>query len=391
MQEVYIYGAKRSPIGSLGGTLSSIPATTLASLVSKEALKESGFNGNLVDTCIVGNVISAGLKQAPARQVALHANLPKSVACMLVNEACGSGLRSVMLGANSITLGRSRAALVGGMESMSLAPHLLMGSRNGFKMGDTKLEDSLFKDGLVDAYQDVFMGNFAEGCAKNHQLSRAEQDAFAKQSYIKALKAIEDNAFEAEMVPISVKTKKGEVLVSVDEEPGRADFEKALKLKPAFEKEGTITAFNASKISDGASMLILASKELEKDTSSKPLAKIIDYNSFSHDPHLFPVAPAPAIKNLLERNHKKPSDIDLYEISEAFAVVGILTQRELGLKDEQVNVHGGAIALGHPIGASGARLLTTLVHALHRHDKHLGVACLCIGGGEAVAMLIQRV
>ncbi|WP_233710945.1 thiolase family protein [Helicobacter salomonis] len=390
IKEVYIYSAKRSPIGSFNGSLSSIPATTLGSVVAREAFNASGFDASLLDLCIVGNVISAGLKQAPARQVALNADLPKSVGCLLVNEACGSGLRAAMLGANDIALGRSQVVLAGGIENMSLAPHLLMGSRIGFKMGDAKLEDSLFKDGLQDAYQKALMGDFAEGCAKTHQLSRAQQDAFAKHSYEKALKAIENKAFEAEIVPISVPSRKGEVLVSVDEEPGRVDFERGLKLRPAFDKEGTITAFNASKISDGASMLVLASKDLAQDTSSKPLAKIVDYNSFSHDPHLFPVAPAPAIRNLLERNHKKVSDIDLYEISEAFAVVGALTQRDLGLDDAQVNVHGGAIALGHPIGASGARLLTTLVHALHTHDKYLGVACLCVGGGEAVAMLIER-
>ncbi|CAM2929180.1 thiolase family protein [Helicobacter felis] len=390
LHEVYVYSAKRSPIGSFNGSLSSVPATTLGSVVGVEALKASGFDSGLVDTCIVGNVISAGLKQAPARQVALNAHLPNSVGCFLINEACGSGLRAVMLGASEIALGRSRVALVGGIENMSLAPHLLMGSRGGFKMGDAKLEDSLFKDGLRDAYQYALMGDFAEGCAKNHRLSREEQDHFAKHSYEKALEAIKTQAFDSEIVPISIKSKKGEELVSLDEEPSKVNFEKGLKLKPAFDKEGTITAFNASKISDGASMLVIASKELAKDTSTKPLAKILDYNSFSHDPHLFPTAPAPAIQKLLERNHKKVSDIDLYEISEAFAVVGLLTQRELELKDTQINVHGGAIALGHPIGASGARILTTLVHALHRHDKHLGVACLCVGGGEAVAMLIER-
>ncbi|WP_104749877.1 thiolase family protein [Helicobacter cynogastricus] len=388
--EVYIYSAKRSPIGSFNGSLSSVSAIALGAEVSKQALHASGFNSSLVDLCIVGNVISAGLKQAPARQVGLHAGLPKSVGCFLVNEACGSGLRAVMLGASEIALGRARAVLAGGIENMSLAPHVLMGARGGFKMGDAKLEDSLFKDGLQDAYQKALMGDFAEACAKAHRLSREEQDHFAKHSYEKALKALEMKAFDSEIVPISVANKKGEVVVSVDEEPGRVDFEKGLKLKPAFDKEGTITAFNASKISDGASMLVLASKELAKDTSAKPLAKILDYNSFSHDPHLFPTAPAPAIKALLERNHKKTSDIDLYEISEAFAVVGTLTQKELGLPDEKINVHGGAIALGHPIGASGARLLTTLVHALHRHNKHLGVVCLCVGGGEAVAMLVER-
>ncbi|WP_104740558.1 thiolase family protein [Helicobacter bizzozeronii] len=390
MHGVYIYSAKRSPIGSFNGSLSSVPATTLGSVVSAQALKASGFDPSLVDTCIVGNVISAGLKQAPARQVALNANLPKSVGCFLINEACGSSLRAVMLGASDIALGRSRVVLAGGIENMSLAPHLLMKSRVGFKMGDTTLEDSMLKDGLQDAYQKALMGDFAEGCAKNHNLSREEQDSFAKHSYEKAINAIKAKAFDSEIVPISVKSKKGEVLVSVDEEPGKVDFEKGLKLKPAFDKEGTITAFNASKISDGASMLVIASQELAKDTSTKPLAKILDYNSFSHDPHLFPIAPAPAIKELLRRNHKQVSDIDLYEISEAFAVVGALTQRDLGLKDSQVNVHGGAIALGHPIGASGARILTTLVHALHRHDKHLGIACLCVGGGEAVAMLVER-
>ncbi|GMB89790.1 Acetyl-CoA acetyltransferase [Helicobacter ailurogastricus] len=390
MHAVHIYSAKRTPIGSFKGTLSSVPATKLGSLTSVEALKASGFDMSLVDTCIVGNVLSSGLKQAPARQVALNANLPKSVACWLVNEACGSGLRAVMLGANEIALGRSRVSLVGGMENMSLAPHLLMKSRAGFKMGDTILEDSMLKDGLQDAYKKARMGDFAESCAKLNHLSRAEQDAFAKNSYEKALKAIENHAFKHEIVSVSMRGRTDETVVSVDEEPTRVDFDKGLKLKPAFDPEGTITAFNASKISDGASMLVLGAADMSKDTHTRALAKIIDYASFSHDPHLFTTAPAPAIRKLLKNNNKQPSDIDLYEISEAFAVVGALTQKDLGLKDSQVNVHGGAIALGHPIGASGARILTTLVHALHTHDKHLGVACLCVGGGEALAILIER-
>ncbi|BCZ17070.1 Acetyl-CoA acetyltransferase [Helicobacter sp. NHP19-003] len=390
MHKVHIYSAKRTPIGSFNGTLSSVPATKLGSLAAIEALKTSGFDPSLVDSCVVGNVLSGGLKQAPARQVALGANLPKSIACWLVNEACGSGLRAVMLGANEIALGRARVVLAGGMENMSLAPHLLMKSRAGFKMGDTALEDSMLKDGLQDAYKKARMGDFAENCARLNHLSRAEQDNFAKGSYEKALKAVENHAFKPEMISVSMRGRTGEIVVSVDEEPTRVNFDKGLKLKPVFDPEGTITAFNASKISDGASMLVLGSADLSKETHTRALAKIVDYATFSHDPHLFTTAPAPAIRKLLKNNNKQPGDIDLYEISEAFAVVGVLTQKDLGLKDSQVNVNGGAIALGHPIGASGARILTTLVHALHTYDKHLGVACLCVGGGEALAILIER-
>lgn len=391
MSEVYIYSAKRTPIGAFNGSLSGVPATRLGSLSITAALQDSGFAPEQVDQCIMGNVLSAGNGQAPARQAALGAGLPDSVACMTINKVCGSGLKAAMLGADAIRLQSAKVAVVGGMENMSQSPHLMPKSRIGYRMGQVTLEDSMIKDGLWDPYNNLHMGNLAEMCAQKYDLSREAQDAFAIASYQKAQQAQADGRFNNEHVAVEIAGRKGTTVVDSDEEPQKARFDKIPELRPAFEKDGTITAGNASKLNDGGAALVLAHGSLSADTSAKPLAKIVGYASFSHDPTWFTTAPVYAMQKLLKQAGKAPTDIDLYEINEAFAVVTMAAQKELGLKDEQINIHGGAVALGHPIGASGGRILTTLAHALHAHDKTFGVASLCIGGGEAVAMLIERV
>lgn len=390
MSEVYIYAAKRTPLGSFNGSLATVPATQLGSLCIRAALQDSGFDKQLIDKCIMGNVLTSGNGQAPARQALLGSGLSESVPCLTINKVCGSGLKAVMLGADAIQLGNAKVAVVGGMENMSLAPHLMLKSRSGYRMGQVTLEDTLLKDGLLDAYSGMHMGNIAEMCAKDNNFTRQAQDEFAILSYQKAIKAQADKLFEKEIVAVEVQSRKNSELVSEDEEPKRVRFEKIATLRPAFEKEGTITAANASKINDGAAALVIADKSLESETSTKPLAKIIAHTTFAHSPNLFTTAPIYAVQKLLEKTGKAASDIDLYEINEAFSVVTMAAQQALSLKDEQINVHGGAVALGHPIGASGARVLTTLVHALHKQDKTYGIATLCIGGGEAVAVLIER-
>lgn len=391
MLEVYIYAANRTPLGAFNGALATVPATALGSISIRSALQESGFTAQHIDKCIMGNVLTAGNGQAPARQALLGAELPESVPCMTINKVCGSGLKAAMLGTDAIRLGNSKVAVVGGMENMSLAPHLMLKSRSGYRMGQVTLEDTLLKDGLIDAYNGMHMGNIAEMCAKDYNISRQAQDEFATQSYQKAIKAQNGQLFAKEIVSVEVQQRKHTEIVSEDEEPKRVQFDKIETLRPVFEKDGTVTAANASKINDGAAALVLAEKSLAAETTAKPLAKVIAHTTFAHSPNLFTTAPIYAIQNLLEQTGKKASDIDFYEINEAFSVVAMAAQQALSLKDEQMNVHGGAVALGHPIGASGARILTTLVHALHTHDKTFGIASLCIGGGEAVAMMIERV
>lgn len=390
MSTVYIYAAKRTPLGSFNGSLSTVSATQLGSLCIRTAIQESGFEPQLIDECIMGNVLTSGNGQAPARQALLGSGLPESVPCLTINKVCGSGLKAVMLGADAIRLGETKAAVVGGMENMSLAPHLMLKSRSGYRMGQVTLEDALLKDGLLDAYSGMHMGNIAEMCAKDNHFTRQAQDDFATISYQKAIKAQTDKLFEKEIVPVTVQSRKSSALITEDEEPKRVQFDKIATLRPVFDKEGTITAANASKINDGAAALVIADKSLAAETSTKPLAKIIAHTTFAQSPNLFTTAPIYAIQKLLEKANKKASDIDFYEINEAFSVVTMAAQKALSLKDEQINIHGGAVALGHPIGASGARILTTLVHALHTHDKTYGIATLCIGGGEAVALLIER-
>ncbi len=391
MLDILVFSAKRTPIGAFGGSLSTLPATQLGAIAIKEAVLKSGFNPSLIGECIMGNVLTAGLGQAPARQAIIAADLPKSITSMTINKVCGSGLKALMLGADSIRLGHTKAVIVGGMENMSLTPHILPNSRTGYRMGHIKIEDTMLKDGLWDPNNNWHMGNAAELCVKEYSFTREEQDQFAIKSYKKSQMAQEKGFFENELIPVEIKDHKRSTFIAIDDEPRKARFDKILGLKPAFEKGGTITAANASKINDGACALVLANSNLSSETLVKPLAKIINYTTFAQDPKWFTTAPIFAIKSLLEKTNKTVSDIDLFEINEAFAVVTMAAQKELAIPNEKVNVHGGAVSLGHPIGASGARIFTTLINALHTQNKQFGIASICIGGGEAVAVLVERI
>lgn len=389
LREVVIVSAVRTPIGSFGGSLAAVPAPRLGAVAIQEALKRAGIQPDQVDEVIMGNVLTAGEGQAPARQAAIYAGLPTSVACMTINKVCGSGLKAVMLAAQSIMLGDSDIVVAGGMENMSSVPYYLPNARWGYRMGNGEIVDGMVYDGLWDPYNNVHMGNAGELCARECQIPRAEQDEFARLSYERALKAQQEGWFKEEIVPVPVKVKKDEVLVEEDEEPKKVKFEKIPELRPAFEKDGTITAANASKINDGASALVVMARETADKLGLKPLAKIVAYSTASKDPMWFTTAPADAIDRLLKKVGMSKDEVDLYEINEAFAVVTLAVNKILGIPVEKVNVAGGAVALGHPIGASGARILTTLLHNLKREGKKNGVASLCIGGGEAVAVLVE--
>lgn len=390
MKEVVIVSAVRTPIGTFQGSLSSISATRLGALVVEEAIKRAGIQKTDVDEVIMGNVLTAGEGQAPARQAALFAGLPETVTCMTINKVCGSGLKSVMLAAQAIMCGDADVIVAGGMESMSNTPYLLEKARTGYRMGHGQLVDSMIKDGLWDVYNDYHMGNAAELCAKECNVPRAEQDAFAKMSFERALKSQKDGAFNDEIVGVTIKDKKGDVVIAEDDNPKKANFEKMPTLKPAFQKDGTVTAANASSINDGAAALVVMSSEKADQLKLKPLAKIIAQASSARKPEWFTTAPIDAIGKVLKKADKKLENIDLFEINEAFAVVNLAAAKQLNIPTDKMNVHGGAIALGHPIGASGARILTTLVHALKRHQKKTGMAAICIGGGEASALIVER-
>jgi acetyl-CoA C-acetyltransferase len=392
MRKTVIVSAARTPIGSFNGSLGSLSATELGSIAIGAALKQTGLKGAEIDEVIVGNVLSAGLGQAPARQASLGAGLPQSVGCTTVNKMCGSGLKAVMLANQAIVSGDAEVVVAGGMESMSNAPYLLMKARSGYRMGDGELIDSMIRDGLWDVYNQFHMGEAAEHCADTLGISREDQDQFAAVSYRRALKAQQSGAFRREIVAVPVPRRDGATqLVEEDEEPKRVVLERLPALKSAFRKDGKVTAGNASSISDGAAALVVMLEEKAKALGLKPLARIINYDSFATDPAWFTTAPVHAISALLKKTGRDISHIDLFEINEAFAACSIAVNRQLGLDPERVDVRGGAVALGHPIGASGARILTTLIHALE--DMHLstGVASLCIGGGEAVAMMIEGV
>jgi acetyl-CoA C-acetyltransferase len=391
MKRPVIISAARTPIGSLQGKLGDFSATQLGSIVIGEVLKRAHLKDDQVDEVIMGNVLSAGLGQAPARQAALGAGLPQGVTCTTINKVCGSGLKSVMCAAQAIMSGDAEIVVAGGMESMSNAPYLLMKARSGYRLGSGELVDSMIHDGLWDAYNHFHMGAAGEICARELKISREEQDEFAVASYQRAQKAQAQGVFTRELVPVRVPKDSAEgVLISEDEEPGRVDFAKLRRLKPSFEKNGTITAGNASSISDGAAAVVVMAENKARMLGLKPMAKIIGYTSYATDPAWFTTAHAKAIASLLERTGRSVASVDLFEINEAFAVCSIAVNRELGLDPAKVNVRGGAVALGHPIGASGARILTTLLHALEDHHARCGVASLCIGGGEAVAMMVER-
>ena len=386
---VIVYGS-RTPIGKLNGGLSSLPAPKLGSELVKDAANKLQLDGAKVDEIIMGQVLPAGTGQAPARQTAIYGGLPKSVCASTLNRVCGSGLKAVMLADQAIRLGDAQLVFAGGQESMSLAPHLLMNSRTGYRFGSVEAKDHMQWDGLWDPYEDVPMGNCGDLCAKEYNFSREEQDQFAVESYSRARNAMEQGIFKDEIVPIEVAGRKQATIVSADEEPNSVDLAKLPKLRPAFGKDGSVTAGNASSINDGAALALIASENTAKSMGLKPLAKIVAQASHAQDPRWFTTAPISCIKKVLDKANLSVGDIDLFEINEAFSVVTMAAIKELQLDPQKVNVHGGAVALGHPIGASGARILVTLMNALKVKNLKRGLATLCIGGGEASAVIIEN-
>jgi acetyl-CoA C-acetyltransferase len=391
LRKVVILSAKRTPVGAFQGSISPVPAHQLGSSVIQAVLEETGIDSNMIDEIIMGNVLSAGQGQAPARQAALGAGLPNSVECLTINKMCGSGLKAVMLAAQAIQTGDAEIVIAGGMENMTQAPYLLPKGRDGHRLGHGQLIDSMIQDGLWDVYSNKHMGNCAEICAHDKNYSREDQDNFAKESYTRAQLAQRNGSFTDEIVSVSVPQRKGDSLVvDTDEEPGRANFEKMVKLHPAFEKDGTITAANASKINDGAAAVMLISLEKAKELGLKSLATVVAQASAAHEPEWFTTAPTKAIQKVLDKANLTVEDIDLWEINEAFAPVAMAAIEDFKLDHSKVNVNGGAIAIGHPIGGSGARILTTLIHAMKNRVVQTGLATLCIGGGEASAMVVRR-
>lgn len=390
--EVYIVSARRTPIGSFQGSLASVTATSLGSKAIAAALESASVSGEQVDLAYMGNVLSAGLGQAPARQAALGAGLPDRVPTVTINKVCGSGLEAIIAGARAIRLGEAKLVVSGGMESMSGAPYYSLGARAGLRMGNQTLIDGMIHDGLWDPYEGQPMGNFGELCAKEFDLSRSAQDEFATESYRRANLAVQSGAFESEIVPVTVPGAKGTTTtVSADEEPGRGRPEKFAALKPAFAKDGTITAANASSVNDGAAAVVLASGAAVRELGLRPLARLHASSQVAGPPARFTTAPAAAIQQLFERTGESAASVGLLEINEAFSCVPLACARLSGLDLEKVNVDGGAVALGHPIGASGARILTTLVHALKRRQIEKGIAAICIGGGEGLAVFVSAV
>ncbi len=391
MKEVVILSACRTPIGAFLGGLKDVPAPKLAASAIREAVKRAQIPLDKIDECLMGNVLTAGVGQAPARQAALFAELPTSVRCTTINRVCGSGLKSVMWATQMLQTEDAEMVVAGGMESMSRAPYLLDRAREGYRMGNQKVIDSMIHDGLWDVYHNYHMGDAAELCASERKFTREIQDRFATQSYQKALHAIQAGKFSEEIVPIEVDLGKTKITVDQDEEPFKAKLDKFADLRPAFQKTGTITAANASSLSDGAAAVVLTTAEIAKSRGLRPIARVLAQASFAQAPEWFTTAPVGAIRRLLERAKLKISDIDLFEINEAFSVVALACVKELEIDESKLNVRGGAVALGHPIGASGARILTTLIHALRQEGKRLGIASLCIGGGEASALLVEAI
>ena len=389
VKDVVILSAARTPVGSFLGKLSALPAPVLGAAAIRGALERAQVRRDEVDQVLMGNVLSAGVGQAPARQASLGAGIPDSVPCVTVSKVCGSGMRAVMDARNAIVAGEYEVAVAGGMESMSNAPYLLERARTGYRMGNGVLVDSMIKDGLWDPYNDKHMGSCAEACVSKYSFTREEQDDYSLESYRRAREASESKLFAEEIVPVEVPSKKGAQVVDTDEEPFAAPLEKLRTLKPAFESDGTVTAANSSKINDGAAALVVSSAERAEARGWKPLARIVATAGVAQAPEWFTTAPVGAIQRLLQKTGLSVSDVDLFEINEAFAAVALAAIRDLGLDPARVNVRGGAVALGHPIGASGARILTTLVHSLRHAGKRRGIAAICIGGGEATAMLVE--
>ena len=385
---VVIVGAKRTAIGSMLGQFTGVPTPTLGAAAIKAALDQSGVAAGDVSEVIMGCVLPANLGQAPARQASIAAGIPKSTGCTTINKVCGSGMKAIMLGNDLIKAGSANVVVAGGMESMTNAPHMV-NARSGVRYGDAKLVDHMAWDGLTNPYDGQSMGVFAEATADKYKFTREEQDAFAIESVKRAQAAIASGAFAAEIVPVKVAGKKGEVEVATDEQPGKSDSAKIPTLKPAFRKDGTVTAASSSSISDGAAATVLMSEDEAKKRGLKPLARIVAHATHAQEPAWFTTAPVSAIDNVLKKAGWKVEDVDLFEVNEAFAVVAMAPMRDLGIKHEKLNVNGGACALGHPIGASGARLVVTLIHALQARGGKKGVASLCIGGGEATALAIE--
>jgi acetyl-CoA C-acetyltransferase len=387
--DVVIMSAKRTPIGAFLGALSPLSAVQLGAAASRAALESAGVRPAELDEVIMGCVLPAGLGQAPARQAALAAGVPNSVPSTTINKMCGSGLKAVMLAADQIRAGSAQAVLAGGLESMSNAPYLLPKARSGYRLGHGEVLDHMFYDGLQSPWDGKLMGCFGDAAAAKYQFSRAQQDEFAAESVRRALRAVDAGDFDAEITPLPVKSRRGETIVARDETPGTCDLSKIATLKPAFSKDGTVTAASSSSISDGAAALVLMSAEAAQSRGLKPLARVLAYASHAQEPEWFTTAPVGAIKKVLTQLNWKPHDADLYEINEAFAVVAMAAMREVDIDHARVNVNGGACALGHPIGATGARILTTLLYALRHRRGRRGLASLCIGGGEAVAMAVE--
>jgi acetyl-CoA C-acetyltransferase len=391
MRDVVLLSAVRTPIGRFMGGLTAVSAPRLGSVVIADALRRAGVASDRVDEVYMGVILAAGLGQAPARQAALFAGLPNTVPATALNKMCGSGLKAVMLGAQAVIAGDADVIVAGGMENMSAAPYLLDRARAGYRLGHGSLVDSMIKDGLWDVYNNMHMGSCCELLVREHRISREEQDAFARRSYTRALAAIESGHFRREVVPVNVGGDRGAPrTVAEDEEPSRFDPEKLATLRPVFEDGGTVTVANASSISDGAAAVVVAAGDVAAQIGTRPLARIVGQAVSATAPEWFTIAPAAAITRLLDKVGWTRDSVDLYEINEAYAAVVIAVARQLGLDMDRVNVHGGAVALGHPLGASGARILTTLLYAMEERDARRGIAAVCLGGGEAVSLAVER-
>lgn len=391
MKEIVIVAAKRTPIGSFGGSLSSVPATKLGAIAIKGALESIDLDSNLVDEVFMGNVLQANLGQAPCRQAAIFAGINENTPCTTINKVCASGMKAISLAAQSIKCGDSEIIIAGGMENMSMVPHYY-NARKVKKLGDVKLTDGMVKDGLTDVYNKVHMGSCADECAKEYNISRDEQDNFAIQSYKKASDAIKSGLFKNEIVEVNIPQRKGDdIIIKEDEEYKNVKLEKLPKLKPVFSTNGTVTAANASTLNDGASAVILMSLEKANELNLKPIAKIISYADASQEPKWFTTSPAKAIHKALEKSKLKPEDIDFWELNEAFSVVGIVNTKLLKIDPNKVDVNGGAVAIGHPLGSSGSRIVVTLINVLKQNKGKIGVAGICNGGGGASALIIENI
>ena len=390
-QAIAILSAARTPMGGMMGSLSAVASPDLGAVAIAAALERAGLDSNEIDEVIMGCVLSAGVGQAPARQAALAAGINKATPCTTVNKVCGSAMMSVMMAGNALRSGQSKIVVAGGMESMSRAPYLIPQGRQGYRFGSAEMLDHMQYDGLQDAYQGVAMGNFAESCANKYKFSREDQDAYAIESLRRANAAIDQGLFSPEIAPVTISSRRGDTIVDTDEQPGNARPDKIPQLRPAFAKDGTVTAANASSISDGAAALTLMMADEAEARGLKPIALIHGYDQSAQEPEWFTTAPVTAIKKTLERVGWTVDDVDLWEVNEAFAVVAMAALHEIGMSHDKLNVNGGACALGHPIGASGSRIIVTLIHALQQHGGKKGIASLCIGGGEATAMAIELV